>query len=137
MERLTEKIEDRYIARLDRLNGKIVGNQMCLNKLGEYENAEEKGLLVKLPCGIGADIYYVPSKVNFDLNILNNHRECNKVHHQNVAQITYTRHGWYLECDKDIEFGTGGIFLDKMFGETWFLTSEAAEQKLEELSNKW
>ena len=48
MERLTEKNEEHYIARQDRLNGKIVGNQMCLDKLGEYENLEEQGLLLRL-----------------------------------------------------------------------------------------
>ena len=110
--------------------------RLFYNKLKEYEDAEEQGLLIKLPCGIGADIYYIPSKVNFDLNILNNRKENNKVHHQNVTNITYTRHGWYLECDKDIEYGTGGIFLDKMFGETWFLTKENAENALAELQSK-
>ena len=110
--------------------------RLFYNKLKEYEDAEEQGLLIKLPCGIGADIYYIPSKVNFDLNILNNRKENNKVHHQNVTNITYTRHGWYLECDKDIEYGTGGIFLDKMFGETWFLTTENAENALAELQSK-
>lgn len=57
MERLTEKIEEHYIARLDRLNGKLVGNQMCLDKLGEYENLEEQGLLIKLPCRVGDIIW--------------------------------------------------------------------------------
>ena len=42
MERLTVKIEDHYIARPERLsNGKIVGDKMCLNKLGEIEDLEE------------------------------------------------------------------------------------------------
>ena len=43
MERLTTKIDDRYIARLERLsNGKIVGDRMCLRKLGEIEDLEER-----------------------------------------------------------------------------------------------
>lgn len=43
MERLTEKIEDKYIERQERLsNGKIVGTKMCLNKLGEIEDLEER-----------------------------------------------------------------------------------------------
>lgn len=100
----------------------------------EYEDAEEHGLLVKLPCGIGADIYYIPSKVNFDLNVLHHQEENNKVYHQNVVSITYTRNGWYLECDKNIEYGTDGIFLDKMFGETWFLTEKDAENALAKLN---
>ena len=43
MERLTEKIEDRYIERQERLSiGKIVGTKMCLNKLGKIEDLEER-----------------------------------------------------------------------------------------------
>ena len=41
MSRLTEKVEEHYIARQDRVNGKIIGNQMCLDKLGEIEDLEE------------------------------------------------------------------------------------------------
>lgn len=108
--------------------------KIAQEKLWNYENADENGLLKKFPCGIGADIYYIPSKVNFDLNVLNHHEENNKVYHQNVASITYTRNGWYLECDKDIEYSTDGIFLDKMFGETWFLTEKDAENALAKLS---
>ena len=59
MERLTEKIEEHYIARQDRLNGKIIGNQLCLDKLGEYENLEEQGLLLRLPCKVGDTVYHV------------------------------------------------------------------------------
>lgn len=108
--------------------------RLYYNKLKEYEDAEEQGLLIKLPCGIGADIYYIPSKVNFDLNVLHHQEENNKVYHQNVVSITYTRNGWYLECDKDIEYGTDGIFLDKMFGETWFLAEKDAENALAKLN---
>ena len=40
MSRLTERVEEHYIARQDRVNG-IIGNQMCLDKLGEIEDLEE------------------------------------------------------------------------------------------------
>lgn len=33
--------------------------QACMNKLAEYEDAEEQGLLLRLPCKIGTTIYYV------------------------------------------------------------------------------
>lgn len=50
-------------------------------KLKEYEDLEEQGRLLKLPCKIGDDVYYVPSEVNYKLNILNRHSENNKVYH--------------------------------------------------------
>ena len=60
MERLTEKIGDTYIAKTQRLsNGKIVGDRMCLDKLGKLEDAEEQGLFLKLPCNIGDEVYVI------------------------------------------------------------------------------
>lgn len=107
-----------------------------LEKLGEYEDAEEQGLLLRLPCGIGADVYIIPSKVNYELNILNQHPENNKVYHQKVASVTFTEKGWYIECDKDREYGTGRILPEKMYKETWFLSQEEAEAKLAEMEEK-
>lgn len=40
--RLTEKLEEHYITRYERVNGKIIGNQMCIDKLGELEDLEEQ-----------------------------------------------------------------------------------------------
>lgn len=33
-------------------------------------NTNEKNIFV-FPCGIGDDVYFIPSKVNYELNILN------------------------------------------------------------------
>lgn len=105
-------------------------------KLKYYEDAEEQGLLLQLPCKIGADVYIIPSKVNYALNILGLHPENNKVYHQKVSLITFTEKGWYIECDKDREYGTDRILLEKMYKETWFLSQEEAEAKLKEMEEK-
>ena len=102
-------------------------------KLAAYEDAEEQGLLLRLPCGIGTDIYYIPSEENFRLNLLDGHGEENRVFHQTVDRITFRKNGWYMECDSDLEYGTGRILLDTSYGVTWFLTSEEAEAKLKEM----
>lgn len=102
-------------------------------KLKDYEDAEEQGLLLRLPCGIGTDIYYIPSEKNFRLNLLDGHGEENRVFHQTVDRITFRKNGWYMECDSDLEYGTGRILLDTSYGVTWFLTSEEAEAKLKEM----
>lgn len=107
-----------------------------LNKLGEYEDAERQGLLLRLPCGIGSDVYIIPSKINCELNILSLHPENNKVYHQKVALITFTEKGWYMECDKDREYATDRILSEKMYKETWFLSQEEAEAKLKEMEKK-
>lgn len=102
----------------------------AMEKLAAYEDAEEQGLIIQLPCGIGSDVYIIPSKINCELNILTLHPENNKVYHQKVALITFTEKGWYMECDKDREYGTDRILPEKMYKETWFLSQEEAEAKL-------
>lgn len=79
--------------------------RLFYNKLKEYEDAEEQGFMKILPVAIGSDVYFIPSKVNFDLNVLSKHEENNRVYHQKVARVTFTERGWYLECDKDLEYG--------------------------------
>lgn len=102
-------------------------------RLKEYEDSEEQGRLIKPPCAIGDDVYFVPSEVNYSLNILSHHCEENKIYHQKVARITFSRNGWYLECDKDLEYATDHILADKMYKKTWFLTMQEAEAELERL----
>lgn len=109
---------------------------IVLHKLAEYEDLEEQNRLVKLPCGIGADIYYVPSKTNFRLNVVDGCEEHNRVYHQTVDRIIFIKIGWYMECDSDLEYGTGRILLDTSYQETWFLSQKEAEAKLRELETE-
>ena len=102
-------------------------------KLAAYEDAEEQGLLLRLPCGIGSDVYMIPSKINYKLNILSLHPENNRVYHQKVDLITFTENGWYIKCDKDREYAIERILSEKMYKETWFLSQEEAEAKLKEM----
>lgn len=113
----------------------IVLTDKDADRWSEYKSAEEQGLLLRLPCGIGADIYFVPSKSNFKLNILQGYPQSNRVYHQTVERITFTENGWYLECGADLEFATGHIMVDESYKETWFLTRAEAEQKLKEMES--
>lgn len=104
--------------------------------LKKYEDLEGESRLLKLPCKIGDDVYYVPSEVNYKLNILNRHSENNKVYRQKVEDFILTRHGWYLECDQDVKYGTCHILTDVSFCKTWFLAKSEAEAKLKELRGR-
>lgn len=101
-----------------------------LKHIRDLIEAEKQGLLLKLPVSIGCDVYFIPSKVNYKLNKLNHHEENNRVYHQNVARIVFTERGWYVECDKDIEYATDRILVDKLYKETWFISQEEAEEAL-------
>lgn len=89
-----------------------------------------------LPCGIGADVYIIPSETNFRLNLLHGHGELNRVYHQKVDRITIHENGWYMEGDKEREYGTGRLYLDRFYGETWFLTEAEAEEALAKMGGK-
>lgn len=108
--------------------------KMAQEKLWNYENAEDKGLMKILPVAIGSDVYFIPSKVNYDLNVLSKHEENNRVYHQKVENIVFNKRGWYLECDKNLEYGVDHILADRFYKETWFTSSEEAEQALAELN---
>ena len=103
-----------------------------VKKLKEYKDLEEQGRLIVLPCAIGDGVYMIPSKVNYDLNVLHRKEEFNRVYHQKVDRIHLDNEHWWLECDKDREWGTGRILVDVLLGETWFLTLAEAEKALAE-----
>ena len=134
MERLTKWKDNRNMLAKPKFSGDF-GSANVLCRLAEYEDLDEQGLLLRLPCGIGADVYFIPSKTNYKLNILQGYPESNRVYHQNVEKITFTPNGWYLECDKDLEYATDHILIDKLYKETWFLSQAEAEQKLKEMES--
>lgn len=107
-----------------------------MEELKQYRIAEEQGLLLRLPCKVGDDVYKIPSKVNYDLNVLSRHEENNRVYHQKISRIVLEDGHWYVELDKDIEYGTGRICIDTFFGETWFLTRTEAEEALRRMEGE-
>ena len=128
MERLTKRdfvFSSHYVA--NKLQSWSIAE--CLKKLQEYENAEEDGLLLRLPCKVGDKIYKIPSKVNHDLNILNGYQENNKVYEQPVYSMQMWNNSTYIlnTCD-----GMDCVRSDS-FGETWFLTKAEAEKALVEM----
>lgn len=107
----------------------------AIEKLAVYEDLEEQGLLVRLPVKIGDDIYKIPSKSNYDLNVLNGYKANNRVYHQKAYSIVFSQSGWFVQCDKDSIHAPNVICVDVEYGKTWFLTREEAEKKLEEMRN--
>ena len=134
MERLTERMENAP----DGESNVWVKNHDYIKaseKLAEYEDLEEQGLLVRLPVKIGDDIYKIPSKVNYDLNVLNGYKANNRVYHQKAYSIVFSQSGWFVQCDKDSIHAPNVICVDVEYGKTWFLTREEADKKLEEMKN--
>lgn len=115
MERLTERVYDGLI--IIKQDSGDEGNYKAADKLATYEDLEEQGLLVRLPCKVGDDLYCI---VNGEVKKL-------KVHSFGVPDFEII----------DIEFKyVDGFKIVRFVGEvgkTVFLTREEAEKKLEEM----
>lgn len=100
-------------------------------RLKEYEDLEEQGKLPKLPCAVGDTVYVIPSKINYELNIINGYSENNRIYEQVVNRIEISGNGYLLDtCD-----GMESV-VDVFYKKTWFLTKEEAEAALKELDGR-
>lgn len=75
----------------------------CIDKLADYEDAEEQGLLVRLPCAVGTTFYFIKAYCSYDDE---------EKYGADVFQLQH------LES------------VTKNLGKTVFLTREKAEQAL-------
>ena len=105
----------------------------CINKLlkevepyREYEDLEEQGLLLRLPCKVGDTVYEVQElrKRIQPYTIISIH----------VSKCGFLV-GWEIKDGKGIYSCING-FCDDAIGKTVFLTKEEAEAKLKELEGE-
>lgn len=89
------------------------GNGSPTEKLAAYEDAEEQGLLIRLPCKVGSNIYLITDD-GIDV------ADC--------REIRLADEEMYIESNTFCDW----ISFDKI-GKTVFLTEEEAESKLEEM----
>lgn len=145
MERLTKRIEDENTLLTE------VGDTACkcfcdnytlsgcwecpvgkaIEKLADYEDAEEQGLLVRLPCKVGATVW--------ELCL------CDDGNYKIFPMIvkTISEYGTLRQVKKDITIWniyaeSDYTYMYKSFadfGKTVFSTKEEAEKKLEEMKN--
>ncbi len=99
----------------------------CFNKLGEYEDLEEQGKLLKLPCAVGNDVWYFSERVEKQgrkkvtvLFVEKGTVDNIQIGSLMVPQITV--------CNEDNVWTTFDGLED--FGKVVFLTREAAEAAL-------
>ena len=138
MERLTERVNDRLIMMKQDSGDNVPyywdeGNFKVAEKLAAYEDLEEQGLLVRLPCKVGDDVYIIPSPPICGLNIFYGCENVNRVYHQHIESITFAGSHWYATGRNEYK---EKVLNDTAFGTTWFLTREEAENKLEEMKKK-
>ena len=123
MERLTKWKYGKKLLAKTKFSGDF-GSANVLNRLAEYEDLEEQGLLLRLPCKVGSTLYQPIS--NRQINEYKAIGLCfditrNKFMYEVAYQIGLE---WYkTTCDFD------------RINKTVFLTKEEAEQKLNEMES--
>ena len=93
------------------------------NRLKDYEDAEEKGLLLRLPCKVGDVVYSVTR------DFISKYTICN---------IEVYNEGFFFcwKCEKGIYINVRG-FTNYQIGKDVFLTQAEAEQKLKEMESNY
>lgn len=125
MERLTERernVDGTGAAKEEITDGLLKPfADKILTKLADYEDLEEQGLLVRLPCKVGNTVYVKSSA-------------CYK---SKYIEAQVRDYAYFISCGfcvvvTSAEFGKLAIPFSE-FGKTVFLTREEAEKKLEEM----
>lgn len=89
--------------------------QKAINKLGEYEDLEEQGLLLRLPCKVGDTVYTIRKYSYCPSGICHKDISCSECRDRSPFGIYKKK--FALKDSKEI-------------GKTIFLTKEEAEQAL-------
>ena len=140
------KQKDQRIAELEKdleFTTKTANELIEIKHKLEQELAELKEKAIVPPVKIGDTIYVVPSKTNYEINIINRHSELNKVYEYIVSEIRYNKYGYSVVCELDnIPFYFNyekakkwcceHFDTEKFYGETWFATEQEAQEKLKE-----
>ena len=119
------------MSRLTRWNSEghlMLGNELEIGyKLAEYEDLEEQGLLLKLPCKVGDTVWAIVNKGDYRRQHIGEFE---------ITEISIKKINSYKKPRVHIGFIAGSVrrSLDT-FGNTVFLTKEEAEQELKRLES--
>lgn len=99
---------------------------LLIQKLGEYEDLEEQGLLIKLPCKVGDTVYFITKELDIVKGI-----SSKVIDEYIVTEIRGNKYNplWYMSSS---ERCVHRDFHPTEIGKTVFLTREEAEKTLED-----
>lgn len=152
MERLTERSKNTSMVWFkDNENSNMLlepcemsshNSRMAIEKLATYEDAEEQGLLLRLPCKVGDPVYLIDRDENNKFKVYEGKWE-------RVSLVQTSKDGSFNLCGEisynlyDCFYDDGRIMKHGMYvgqestkiGEIVFLTKEKAEAKLKEMES--
>lgn len=88
------------------------------HRLYEYEEAEEQGLLIRLPCKVGDSVLKVTDRIT-----------------EYVITAFWIYEGKMVVCSENYQTGIGFTFDANCIGKRYFLTKEEAEKELEKMGD--
>lgn len=102
-----------------------------IEKLATYEDLEEQGLLVRLPCKLGDTVWVVTSPINvFDYDKYDGDAEY-EVYESFLSSVSYYASGEQFRIYAKVTNSfIAAYFRECDFGESIFFTREEAEKKL-------
>lgn len=123
MERLTEWKDDKKLLAKTKFSGDF-GSANVLSRLAEYEDAEEQGLLLRLPCKIGSILYQpIDNQIN-EYYVIGLRFDITR--NKFMYEVTYNIGLDWYNTTCDFEYINDAVFL----------TKEEAEQKLKEMEQE-
>ncbi len=108
-----------------------INYEKLLTKLGEYEDAEEQGLLLRLPCKVGDIVYHEKTYVTIHTGI-QAYQITNIMISQNKKGVWTKKYRAMLLLNGKIIDNQLNFSFDEI-GKTVFLTKEEAEQSLKQM----
>ena len=132
MERLTERTKYGIVGNNDKVSNyplyKVANSdpldhnitEQAFDKLAEYEDLEEQGLLLRLPCKMGDGVWRIIISDNYIM-------PCN------VEEFVYSN-SLYIIVREELFNTRRGLNINEI-GKTVFLTKAEAEQKLKEMES--
>lgn len=108
-------------------------SRLAIARLAAYEDAEEQGLLLRLPCKVGDTVWVVTSPFNVFDDIEYDEDMKDEVYEAFISSVTfYKDNEQYRIYAKATNQFIGAYFRECDFGKTVFLTRAEAEAKLTE-----
>lgn len=127
MERLTVKNNERRSLQTGYkyLGGEGATSKKILNKLGEYEDLEEQGRLIVLPCKVGETVYSLRRTFECDYDY-----DCQEYDAYKCEEGVHCEHEYKVYKVAETKFQ---IQMLATLGKAIFLTKEEAEKALAEM----
>ena len=135
MERLTEWKDDKKLLAKTKFSGDF-GSANVLGRLAEYEDLEEQGRLISLPCKVGDTVWVITSPFNVFEDIEYDENLRDECYEAFISSVTFYKNSVQYRINAKVtNHFIGAYYNEQNFGKTVFLTQAEAEQKLKEMES--